>query len=266
MTGPAEPATTAADTHDDPVALAATVAMRPRPLLLGLDVDGVLAPIVGHPDEALLLDGVTDVVARLVSLDDVHVVVVSGRSMADLGRFAFPGGVELIGSHGLEIDMPLGVSDHDERARLDTASELAAAAAAGAGAGAFVEHKPFSVVLHVRQADPARGALAIEQLATAVAGQPGLVVKPGSGVLEVLARDGNKGKALTTVIERDGAVTAVYVGDDVTDEDVFVTLRPGDVGIKVGPGTTAATARLADPAAVRVFLDALFDALAVTAS
>jgi trehalose 6-phosphate synthase/phosphatase len=39
----------------------------------------------------------------------------------------------------------------------------------------------------------------------------------------------------------------LFLGDDVTDEDVFAVLGPDDLGIKVGPGETAASERVPDP-------------------
>ena len=32
--------------------------------------------------------------------------------------------------------------------------------------------------------------------------------------------------------------TVFYAGDDVTDEDIFADLQPGDLGCKVGAGAT----------------------------
>jgi hypothetical protein len=37
----------------------------------------------------------------------------------------------------------------------------------------------------------------------------------------------------------------LFAGDDVTDEDALRSLQPGDVGVRVGPGETAATVRVA---------------------
>ncbi|WP_153038784.1 hypothetical protein [Rathayibacter tanaceti] len=39
----------------------------------------------------------------------------------------------------------------------------------------------------------------------------------------------------------------LYAGDDVTDEDAFAVLGPGDLGIKSGEGTTAAAFRVRGP-------------------
>jgi trehalose 6-phosphate phosphatase len=58
-----------------------------------------------------------------------------------------------------------------------------------------------------------------------------------------------------------GAAAVVYLGDDLTDEDVFRRLGPADVGIKVGEGETAAGHRVADTdgalAALRLLADLL---------
>ena len=46
------------------------------------------------------------------------------------------------------------------------------------------------------------------------------------------------------------AAAAMFIGDDVTDEDAFSTLSGPDVGIKVGDGETAASFRVSDTTAV----------------
>ena len=51
----------------------------------------------------------------------------------------------------------------------------------------------------------------------------------------------SKGAAIDTLRTRLGADAVLFVGDDVTDETAFVRLRPGDVGVKVGEGETAAS-------------------------
>ena len=103
----------------------------------------------------------------------------------------------------------------------------------------------------------------LEAVDCAAAAHPELRKMAGKKVLELrpdLAWD--KGRAIIWLLEilrldpRDAA--ALYLGDDITDEDAFRTLREHDigVGIVVGerPEPTAAQFRLADPGDVRKFL------------
>lgn len=244
--------------YDDPVDIARGVAARPRPLLVGLDVDGVLAPIVDHADDAALLAGMGAAVSAVAALDEVFVAVVSGRSIAGLAQFGFGDDVELIGSHGMETrDRPMEPLTDDERTLLAELDGAAVTAAERAGAGAWVERKPASVVLHVRQADHSSGSIALLELAEIARRFDGATVKAGSGVLEAFARHTDKGTALTALAADLGAATTVFLGDDLTDEEAFAHLSPGDAAIKVGDADTVAPYRLRDPDAVLAFLQAL---------
>lgn len=245
-------------TYDEPRVLALIVRNRPRPLLIGLDVDGVLAPIAGHADDAALLAGMGDSIGTVARLGGVHVAVISGRSLADLQRFGFGADVEVIGSHGMEIrGAAMAPLSTDERSMLAALDAAAVAAAAVGGEGAWVERKPASVVLHVRQAKAGRGSAALGALADAVGAMDGPSTKAGSGVLEAFVRHADKGAALVELGTRIGAASIVFVGDDITDEEAFARLGPDDVAIKVGVADTIARYRLRDPGAVLAWLDAL---------
>jgi trehalose-phosphatase len=248
---------------DDPSALASVVRAAARPVLIGLDVDGVLAPIAAHPDEAIVGDGVNECIAKLGAMGGVHVAIVSGRAIADLARFDFPAGASLIGSHGMEIGgRSIHPLDPVESRRLLALDQLASSASETAGAGTWVERKPASVALHVRQADPARADGAIVELAEAAQDVTGATVKRGSGVLELFARSASKGDALLRLAAELGAVTTAYAGDDVTDEDAFAVLDAADVTIKVGHGPTLARHRLRHPDDVAAWLHHLTQTLA----
>jgi trehalose 6-phosphate phosphatase len=246
-------------THcDDPVDIARRVAACLRPMLVGLDVDGVLAPIVAHADDAALLAGMSEAVSAVAAVGGLHVAVVSGRSLAGLAQFGFGDDVEVIGSHGMETrGHPMEPLTDAERTLLAALDGAAVAAAERAGAGAWVERKPASVVLHVRQADDSAGAIALLELAHVASGFDGATVKAGSDVLEAFARHTDKGTALMALASDLGAVTTVFLGDDLTDEEAFARLSPTDVAIKVGDAETVAAYRLRDPHAVLAFLQAL---------
>lgn len=234
--------------YDDPADLADLVAGRPRPLLIGLDVDGVLAPLVDHADDSALLPGIADAIADVGNLPDVHVAVVSGRSVDDLQRFGFADDIEVVGSHGMETrDRPMLPLTERERNLLALLDDAAVAAASQAGDGAWVERKPASVTLHVRQAGATAGHEALDRLAAEAATHPGASTKAGSDVLEAFARSADKGSAMTDLGRRLGAATTVFVGDDITDEEAFAALGSDDVSIKVGDADTLAPFRLRDP-------------------
>jgi trehalose-phosphatase len=244
--------------YDDPVAIAHEVARRPRPLLVGLDVDGVLAPIVDHADDATLLAGMSVAVSAVAALDDVVVAVVSGRSLAGLAQFGFGDDVHMIGSHGMESrGESMAPLSEKEQATLALLDDAVTASAQRAGVGAWVERKPASVVLHVRQADDTAGDAALVEVADHAERIDGATTKAGSGVLEAFARHADKGSALVELGERLGAATTIFLGDDVTDEDAFAQLRDSDIAIKVGDAETVAPHRVRDPDAVLTFLQTL---------
>jgi trehalose-phosphatase len=250
----------AAETFDDATTVAAAAATLPRPLIVGLDVDGVLAPIVAHADDARLLPGVLDVVTELAGLTPV--AIVSGRSVEDLTRFGFPDHIQVFGTHGLERrDEPVELGEH-ERHRHERLARLAADAADQAGDGAWVEVKPAGVVLHIREAPPDTSAASVAELHRRAADVTGAHVMPGHGVVELLARVTSKAHAIADLCAEVGGAGVVFVGDDRTDEEVFEQLRDGHgCSVRVGPGATAARYRLAGPPEVLAFLRELTRAL-----
>ena len=76
---------------------------------------------------------------------------------------------------------------------------------------------------------------------------PGVHAREGKHVIELAVVQADKGYALDAIRHQVGATAAVFVGDDVTDEDAFSRLTGPDLGIKVGPGPTFAELRVEDP-------------------
>ena len=251
----------AADWSPDPaLADALQLLLRRRPVLLAFDFDGVLAPIVDEPSAARALDGTADLLAALAEGDGVHVALVSGRALADLRAVAAvpaDSPLLLVGSHGAEFSSDGAGSGLDDAA----ADRLAAVrgafdAVATRFDGVHVETKPAGVVLHTRRADRADAASATTA-ALEAANMPGCHVTRGKEVVEVSVVEAGKGVALDRLREQVAAEGVLYAGDDVTDENAFAVLRPGDIGLKVGDGETLAAHRLPDPPAVQQLLQHL---------
>jgi trehalose 6-phosphate phosphatase len=228
-----------------------------RPLLVASDYDGVLARLRDVPSEAVPEPGVAEALARLAAVDGVTVALVSGRGVEDLrATSGLSGALRWIGSHGAEYDGPLS---SELAQRRDELARVFSPLVAGTP-GARLEVKPASVAVHVRQVpDRAAAAALLEDVRSRV--DPSLTMKPGKDVLEVAVTDADKGSALRRLIGELGAAGALYLGDDVTDEDAFRALGPDDVGVKVGDGETAARVRVPDVAGALAVLRHLADLL-----
>ena len=147
--------------------------------------------------------------------------------------------------------------DDDEQYTFDQLEIIASRGVDAAGDGAWLEYKPASVVIHTRSADESLATPAVEAVSNLAAMIDGAQVKPGSGVVELLARTASKGDALLALARRLDRSPIVFLGDDVTDEDAFRVMADHDVSVRVGPGDSAARYRLADTDAVAELLDRL---------
>jgi trehalose-phosphatase len=113
-----------------------------------------------------------------------------------------------------------------------------------------LELKPTGFAFHYRNADQAAADAAVAELLATVQELNELHIRHGKKVIELSVVNMNKGQALLRLRRTLEATAVIFLGDDLTDEDVFTMLGPGDLGIKVGEGPTAAAHRVADTGAV----------------
>lgn len=218
-----------------------------RQLLVCSDYDGTLAPISARPELVRMLPGARELLHGLAQLPHTRVAIVSGRARDDLcaqARLNQP--VLLVGSHGAEFP---GRRMADGKA--DRQQQLDALAAAlqrlcAASPGAWVERKPFGLAVHVREAGPEDATRVIAAVRASFASVPGVKLTDGKAVIELSLSRAGKGDAIRWLREEmEGSPQVLYLGDDVTDEAAFAELGPADLGIKVGPGATVASHRVA---------------------
>jgi trehalose 6-phosphate phosphatase len=220
-------------------------------LLVACDFDGTLSPIVDDPDDATVLPAALASLHRLGRLPRTTVAIVSGRLRRELvDRFGEDDFI-LVGEHGADS----GSDAPPEPESLTRAREIVDKVHRQTP-GSRIEHKTMSVVFHYRQVeDDPEPALA--ELREAAAGISNLEVMEGKAVLEISVPHDDKCDVILALRERVGADAILFLGDDVTDETVFPRLETPDLGVKVGPEETAATARVADPVEVAEFLTRL---------
>jgi trehalose 6-phosphate phosphatase len=204
-------------------------------LVLLLDFDGTLAPIVERPELAAMPQATRDALSALMEAPGVEVAVVSGRGLADVRERAAIPGIAYAGNHGMEIEGAGLHRIHPEaqaaRPALDAVlSRLEPAL--DRIPGAFAEDKGLTLSIHFRLADPAREGEVREAVHAAADGHADLRVTEGKKVLEVRPRvEWDKGRAVLFLLGQmrpPAGAPVLYLGDDRTDEDAFHALSGWD--------------------------------------
>jgi len=191
-----------------------------RPLLVALDVDGTISPIVRDPDKAEISPETLAVLGALSNAPGIELALITGRDLQSLRRMERLEGVWRAVEHGgvvLAPDEEAGKRSLNEAQR--TALERFKAWADSHALGAFIEYKPQAIAVHVRAIamhDPERAERLMDQADT-LAQSLGLHVRRGKALREAEVVPNDKGRALREILERSGARSVLFVGDDLTD-------------------------------------------------
>jgi trehalose 6-phosphate phosphatase len=222
-------------------------------VLLGFDYDGTLAPIVARPEQARMRRSTRTLLAEVGRR--YPCAVVSGRARDDVARLLEPLPLlSIVGNHGIEWEnAPPRVS----RPAIVRWRRQLEAACAGLE-GVRIEDKTWSLAVHWRGA--ARKSAARARVLAAAMALSGARVVLGKDVVNLVHPGAaHKGAALVEIRRRLGCDTAIYVGDDDTDEDVFALDAPGRLlAVRVGRSRRShAQFYLADQARIDRLLEAL---------
>jgi trehalose 6-phosphate phosphatase len=218
-------------------------------VLVALDYDGTLAPIVSTPRKARMRPRTRQLLAAVAKR--YPCVVISGRSRDDVtARVSSVPVWHVAGNHGLE---PWGEEASYAarvrgwvgtlRRRLEDVD------------GVTIEDKTYSVTVHYRLAkhrDRARRAVA-----NAVRSLRAARVIGGCEAVNVMPRGApHKGEALERARRLLACDKAIYVGDDETDEDAFAAARSDRLlSVRIGNvRRSRATYRLKDQRQIDRFL------------
>lgn len=188
-------------------------------VLLAFDFDGTLAPIVSDPARAAMRT-TTRALLRAVARR-FPCAVISGRARPDvLRKLRGVPAVEIIGNHGIEpwqaSPRGLPVVQRWQKALAQRLGHLP---------GVHTEDKGYTITVHYRQSRQKKLVRAAISGAVSALGDVRLI--PGKQAVNILPSGApNKGLALERARARYHCDTAVYVGDDDTDEDVFALKQP----------------------------------------
>ncbi|XP_027179087.1 probable trehalose-phosphate phosphatase J [Coffea eugenioides] len=256
-----------------------TNASKGKQIVMFLDYDGTLSPIVEDPDRAFMSDAMRAAVRKLARY--FPTAIVSGRCRDKVYSFVRLAELYYAGSHGMDIKGPSKGYKHKKGAQAvlfqpDAANEFlpmidevyeALLEKTKSTEGAKVENNKFCVSVHFRCVDEKKWVELAQQVKSVLKDYPKLRLTQGRKVLEIRPTiKWDKGKALEFLLESLGYanrkdVFPVYIGDDRTDEDAFKVLkeRRQGFGILVSktPKETSASYSLKEPSEVKDFLQRL---------
>ncbi|KAH9732307.1 putative trehalose-phosphate phosphatase D [Citrus sinensis] len=270
----------ALDTFDRMIAAA-----KGKKIVVFLDYDGTLSPIVEDPDKAFMSDTMRMAVHEVAHF--FPTAIVSGRCLDKVSRFVQLKNVVYAGSHGMDISTPAGSlkqnnPKHETRTVDEQGNEVVHFQPAQEFLpqiqemiqvleekiktikGATVEDNKFCISVHFRRVDEDDINTLQEMVNSIVEAYPNFRISGGKKVMEIRpCIDWDKGRALEYLLDTFGFNNAsdflpLYIGDDKTDEDAFKVIRHMGRGYPIivssVPRETKALYSLRDPDEVMSFL------------
>ncbi|KAK1403729.1 Trehalose 6-phosphate phosphatase [Heracleum sosnowskyi] len=250
-----------------------------KQIVMFLDYDGTLSPIVDDPDRAFMSDAMRATVRKLARY--FPTAIVSGRCTDKVYNFVRLAELYYAGSHGMDIKGPSKGSQYKKTAQsvlcqpatkfLPMIKEVYKTLLdkTKSTPGAKVENNKFCLSVHFRCVEEKKWSELAQKVRSVLKDYPKLQLTQGRMVLEIRPTiKWDKGKAVEFLLESLGYtnftdVFPVYIGDDRTDEDAFkvLTERGQGLGILVSktPKETNASYSLREPSEVMKFLQLLVD-------
>ncbi len=225
-------------------------------VLLALDVDGTIAPIVTRLGRARVPAATLRILDRITRMRGVTVALVSARSRRVLKQLVNLPRARVAAQYGLEGAVAPAASLRRRWRRGAARVAVALAPVAEAFPGAVLERKSMAVALHDRGV-AARRHPALRRALRRVAATTrplGFVPVRGHRVTEFVPRGYDKGRAMAMLRKRYAPAAVFYFGDSEADEPAFAVLGRNDFSVRVGPGRTRARYRVRGPGDVARFL------------
>ncbi|KAJ7965694.1 Trehalose 6-phosphate phosphatase [Quillaja saponaria] len=251
-----------------------------KQIVMFLDYDGTLSPIVADPDRAFMTKKMRAAVKDVAR--HYPTAIVSGRSRSKVYKFVRLAELYYAGSHGMDIKGPTKILNYNEVGNqgvlFQAANEFLPVIdevykvllkKTKSVPGAKVENNKFCLSVHFRCVDEKCWAALAEQVRLVLNEYPKLRLTQGRKVLEIRPTiKWDKGKALEYLLESLGYANSsdvfpIYIGDDRTDEDAFKVLKNSGQGIGILVSKvqkeTSASYTLQDPSEVEQFLRRLVE-------
>ncbi len=241
-----------------------------RQRFLFVDFDGTLVPIQPRPEQAAIAAETLQALTTLQAQQGFAVVIVSGRDRNFLWQQFASQTFMLAAEHGAEYydrqqECWHSLVSSPQDSWLPLALQMMEYYRQRVPSS-FIEKKAYSLCWHYRNSPVLyatyQARKLTEELEFGLANFPA-VVASGKRIVEAKAIEASKGAFTGWFIKNcmDAAdASIVALGDDQTDEELFIALRPHDLSIKVGMEETKAAWRLSEQQDVLTFLRLLISA------
>lgn len=213
--------------------------------MIFLDYDGTLSPFKTDPMLAKPDVKLKKIIKNLGDDPKNRLVIISGRDKNSLEKWLGDYNVDIISEHGVWLKeqgkkwATIGKLSNEWKNDMRHVMELYV----DRTPGSFIEEKDFSLVWHFRKVETGLGDLRSRELTSHLkylSANISLQVLEGDMVVEVKNIEVNKGKAASIWLEKYQSEFIMAIGDDWTDEDMFMAMPEDAVTIKVGLGNSAA--------------------------
>jgi len=229
-----------------------------------LDVDGVLAPIVQHPDDAHMPETTRRPLIEVAKRYRV-VACVSGRRASDARRIVALGSIAYLGSHGSEVLRPGSTApelDRELQAWTRRVQNFTHEAYSEELKRLRVrlEDKEAIAALHWRGVPDEEQAQAAVEAVAEQAEKAGFTAHWGKKVLEIRPPVRiDKGAGIVHLLRDRDLAAALYVGDDMTDLDAFHGLTELVEGSRLGYAVRVGVRSDETPPALEAEADAMVE-------
>lgn len=220
--------------------------------LLFLDYDGTLTEIVNNPLQALLSDDRKQLLINLNSKKCLKIVVISGRAIEELEKVSNDLPFDMLGNHGLFFkehgsDKITYTVDEEElkawNQKIDEMKSYLNINILPKYEGLWLQENKHGFVLHTRQMNSNEKILLINEVHSLFNTKfKDISYSDGKEIIEVKPSHlMDKGRAIEWYLKKyysnfdSDSVKIFAIGDDKTDEDMFIKMNKysNGIGIKV---------------------------------
>ena len=209
-----------------------------------LDYDGTLVDFHHKPEAAIPKTKVLRIIETLCNDKKNKVAIISGRGKDFLQKWFGELNITLYAEHGHFKKNPK--NDWIEKSQgnnkwkenfLPIFQDFT-----DRTPGTFIEEKNNCLVWHYRKTDPELANERVVELKIIINSlmSENLVLMDGNKAIEITNVNINKGSAVNELLENVGFDFIFCAGDDISDENMFITLPDESISIKVGKKTTKA--------------------------